>query len=243
MLNFKTLEDVDFSNKKVIIRVDFNVPIKDNKIMDDNRIVRSIKTIKYILDKKASSIILLSHLGKVKEEKDKDSNSLKIVVPRLSELLNIDVDFISNTSGDKMLEELSNSRNIVKLVENTRFEDLDNKKESNCDDGLAKFWASLGDIFVFDGFGVSHRNHASVSGIAKYVDTYAGFLVEEEIKKIDNIIEEDAHPFSIVMGGAKVKDKIGVINNLIKNCDNLIIGGAMAFTFLKAKGYNGSVFN
>lgn len=237
-MNLKTLKDVNFNNKKVIIRVDFNVPIKDNKITDDNRIVSSIKTIKYILDQNPSSIILLSHLGKVKEEKDKLTNSLIIVKPRLEELLNTNIDFIKHTSGNSMLEELSNSKNIVKLVENTRFEDLDNNKESNCDDDLSKFWASLGNIFVFDGFGVSHRNHASVSGIAKYLDTYVGFLMEEEINKLDGIMEDNTHPFTIIMGGAKVKDKIPVINNLIDKCDKLLIGGAMSFSFLKAKGLN-----
>ena len=238
MLKLKTLKDMEFNNKKVIIRVDYNVPIIDNKIVDDNRIVRSIKTIKYVLDNNPSSVILLSHLGKVKEEKDKESNSLEIIIPRLEELLDMKIDFIKHTSGNVMLEELSNSNNIIKLVENTRFEDLDNKKESNCDKELSEFWASLGDVFVFDGFGVSHRNHASVAGIANYLDTCVGFLVEEEINKIDSIIEEDAHPFTIIMGGAKVKDKIPVINNLIDKCDKLIIGGAMAFTFLKSQGYN-----
>ena len=238
MSNLKTLKDMDFNNKRVIIRVDFSVPIKDNKIMDDNRIVQSIKTIKYVLDNNAKSIILLSHLGKVKTEEDKHNNSLSIIIPRLEELLNTKVDFIKYPYGEGMLEELNKSTNTIKLVENTRFTDLSNLKESNCDDELASFWSSLADLFVFDGFGVSHRNHASTSGIAKHLDTCVGFLVEEEINKLDSILHDNTNPFMIIMGGAKVKDKIGVINNLINKCDKLIIGGAMAFTFLKAKGYN-----
>ena len=238
MINLRSINEYDFNNKNVIIRVDFNVPVEDGKIADDTRIVNSIRTIKYIYDKNPKRILLLSHFGKVKSEEDKKNNSLSIVVNRLEELLGVDVDFIKHTSGEVMLKELSDSSNTIKLVENTRFEDIIDKKESNCDLELSKFWASLGDIFVFDGFGVSHRNHASVVGIAKYIESCAGFLVMEEIEKINSFINDESYPFTIIMGGAKISDKTLVINKLIDKCNNIIIGGAMAFTFLKAKGYN-----
>ena len=238
MLEFKTIEDFDLNGKKVIIRVDFNVPVKDGKITDDNRIVKSIKTIKYALDNGAKEVILMSHMGKVKKEEDKAKNSLRVVVPRLEELLNMPVDFIEHTSGNELISDLKNSNNRVKLMENTRYEDLNNKRESKNDDNLGRHWATLGDIAIFDGFGASHRDHASTSSMFKHIECGIGFLALEEISKIEEITNENTHPFVIVMGGAKVSDKIAVINNLIDKCDKLIIGGAMAFTFLKALGYN-----
>ena len=238
MLEFKTIEDFDLNGKKVIIRVDFNVPVKDGKITDDNRIVKSIKTIKYALDNGAKEVILMSHMGKVKKEEDKVSNDLRIVVPRLESLLNMSVDFLEHTSGNELLNDLANSKNCVKLMQNTRYEDLNNKRESNNDENLGRFWASLADVAIFDAFGASHRNHASTSSMFKHINCGVGFLVNEEISKIEEIINDNSHPFVIVMGGAKVSDKISVINNLIDKCDRLIIGGAMSFTFLKALGYN-----
>lgn len=234
----KTIKDFDLSGKKVIIRCDLNVPMKDNVIDDDTRILASIRTIKYALAGGAS-VILLSHLGKVKTEEDKLTNSLYPVSRRLSEYLNREVLFSYDTRSDnltKMAGELKSGE--VLLIENTRFEDLDGKKESDCDEGLAKYWASLGDIFINDAYGSSHRSHASVTGIPKFLPSGVGFLVEKEIKKIDGVLASDSHPFIVVMGGKKVDDKITLIERLLEKCDKLLIGGAMSFTFLKTMGYN-----
>ena len=234
----KTIRDFDLNNKKVIIRVDFNVPIKDDKILDDNRIVMSLKTINYALDKSAK-VILMSHLGRIKEEKDKEKNSLEIVAKRLSELLNREVKFINNTRG-KELEQAINNLNFgeVLLMQNTRFEDLYGKKESSNDLELGKYWSSLGDIFINDAFGTSHRSHASNVGIASNLESGIGFLIEEEIEKLKLAIDNPEKPFAVILGGAKVSDKIGVIKNLVDICDYILIGGGMAYTFLKSVGYN-----
>lgn len=234
----KTIKDYELKGKKVIIRCDFNVPITNGKIDDDNRIRMSLDTINYAIDHNAK-VILMSHLGKIKEESDKDKNSLEVVSVRLSELLNRKVIF----SHDTRSEELTNLVNNLKekdvlLIENTRYEDLNGKKESSCDMELAKYWASLGDIFINDAYGTCHRAHASNVGIAKLLPNGIGFLIEKEITKIDSLLNEDTHPFIIIMGGKKVSDKIPIIKNLIDKCDTLIIGGAMSFTFLKAKGIN-----
>lgn len=234
----KTIRDYDLNNKKVIIRCDLNVPIKDGVIQDDTRIKASLKTIKYAIDNNAK-VILLSHLGKVKEQADLEKNNLYPVSIRLSELLEREV-FFSNVTRGKELEDKINSLNNgeILLVQNTRYEDLDGKKESSCDEDLAKYWATLGEIFINDAYGTSHRAHASNVGIAKYLTNGLGFLVEEEVCKLDNILNEETSPFVVIMGGAKVSDKIKVIENLILKCDKLLIGGGMSYTFLKAKGYN-----
>ena len=234
----KTIKEFELSSKKVIIRCDLNVPMKDNVIEDDTRIKSSIRTIKYALSNGAK-VILLSHLGKVKKEEDKLTNSLYPVSIRLSEYLKQEVKFSHDTSSDtltNMVNELNDGE--VLLIENTRFEDLNGKKESNCDDELSKYWASLGDIFINDAYGSSHRNHASVTGIPKYIPSGIGFLVEKEIKKIDGILDSNTHPFIVVLGGKKVDDKITLIEKLSEKCDKLLIGGAMSFTFLKTMGYN-----
>ena len=234
----KSIRDFDLNNKRVIIRVDFNVPIKDNKILDDNRIVMSLKTIKYALEKNAK-VILMSHLGRVKEEKDKESKSLKIVAKRLSELLNQEVIFINNTRGSELEKSIKDLKNgEVLLIENTRFEDLNGKKESGNDLELGKYWSSLGDIFINDAFGTSHRSHASNVGIASNLESGIGFLIEEELEKLSLVTNNSEKPFAVILGGAKVSDKIGVIRNLVDKCDYIIIGGGMSYTFLKAKGYN-----
>ena len=234
----KTIRDIDLNNKKVIIRVDFNVPIKDNKILDDNRIVMSLKTIRYAIDNNAK-VILMSHLGRIKEESDKIKNSLKIVAKRLSELLNQDVIFINNTRGKELESAIDNLKSgEVLLMENTRFEDLDGKKESSNDKELGKYWASLGDVFINDAFGTSHRSHASNVGIASNLKNGIGFLIEEEIEKLKLATNDPKKPFAVILGGAKVSDKIGVIKSLVDSCDYILIGGGMAYTFLQAKGYN-----
>ena len=233
----KTIRDYDLEDKKVIIRCDFNVPIKDNKIIDDNRIKMSLETIKYAIDNNAK-VILMSHLGRVETKQDKEKNSLKIVADRLSELLNQDVIFIDETHGKK-LENAINSlkRKEVLLIENTRFEDLNGQKESKNDPELGKYWASLGDIFINDAFGTCHRAHASNVGIASNLQNGIGFLVEKEIKEISDTLENPDRPFTVILGGSKVKDKIKVIENLVKIADYILIGGGMAFTFLKSEGY------
>ena len=233
----KTIRDFNLENKKVIIRVDFNVPIKDNKILDDNRIIMSLKTINYAISNNAK-VILMSHLGRIKEQSDKEKNSLKIVSKRLSELLNKEVIFVNNTRGKELesaIESLENGQ--VLLMENTRFEDLDGKKESENNRELGKYWASLGDIFINDAFGTSHRSHASNVGIATYLDNGIGFLIEEELNNF-KILDNPKRPYTLILGGAKVKDKIGVIKNLAPICDYILIGGGMTYTFLSAMGYN-----
>ena len=234
----KTIKDFDLNGKRVLIRVDFNVPIKDGIITDDNRIVASLDTINYAINHHAK-VILLSHLGRVKEEADLAKNDLLPVSKRLSELLDKDITFISKTRGEE-LEMAINSMNNgdVVLIQNTRYEDLDGKKESSNDIELGKYWASLGDIFINDAFGTSHRAHASNVGIASILPSGIGFLIEKELNAMLPVINNPIHPFTVILGGSKVSDKIGVIDNLIDKCDYLLIGGAMAYTFLKAKGVN-----
>ncbi len=232
----KTIKDFDLNNKKVIIRVDFNVPIKDGVIEDDTRIKESLKTINYAIEHNAK-VILMSHLGRIKEASDKIKNTLKPVSIRLSELLNKDVIFIPSTRGIELETAIDNLNNgDVLLMENTRFEDLDNKKESKNDSQLGEYWASLGDIYINDAFGTAHRAHASNVGIASHLDSGIGFLIEKELDSLLPAINNPERPFTVILGGAKVSDKIGVIENLGKIADYILIGGGMAFTFLKASG-------
>ena len=232
----KTIKDINLENKKVLIRCDFNVPMKEGKIVDDTRITAALPTIQYALDNNAK-VILFSHLGRVKEEADLAKNKLAPVAKRLEELLNQSVTFIEETRGEKLENAINNMKEKdVILVQNTRYEDLDGKKESKNDPELGKYWASLGDVFVNDAFGTIHRAHASNVGIASHLESCIGFLIEKELtalKELDN----PEHPFIVVLGGAKVADKIGVIENLVKTADKILIGGGMAFTFLKAEGY------
>lgn len=234
----KTIRDYELNGKRVIIRSDFNVPIKDGVIQDDTRIVAGLKTIQYARAHGAK-VILLSHLGKIKESSDLEKNDLYPVSVRLGELLGIKVLFSKETRGYELEELVKNLRpRDVLLVQNTRYEDLDGKRESSCDLDLSKYWASLGDIFINDAYATSHRKHASNVGIAQFLPNGLGFLVEEEINKLDGILKEETHPFVVVMGGAKVHDKIRLIENLAYKCDKLLIGGGMAYTFLKARGDN-----
>ena len=232
----KTIRDYDLNNKKVIIRVDFNVPIINGNIEDDTRIKESLETIKYALDNNAK-IILLSHLGRVKTEEDLEKNTLEPVALRLSELLDKEIIFVTETRGELLEEEINNMKpQDIILVENTRYEDLIDKKESKNDEELGSYWASLGDIFINDAFGTSHREHASNVGIAKNLPNGIGFLIEKELKIIGETIDNPKRPLTVILGGSKVSDKIGVIENLVNIADNILIGGAMAFTFLKAAG-------
>ena len=231
----KSLKDIDLKNKKVIIRCDFNVPIKDGKIVDDTRIVAALPTIEYCLDNDAK-VILMSHLGRVKEEADLEKNDLAPVAKRLEELLNTKIYFSKETRGEDLENIVNNlqEKEIV-LIQNTRYEDLDGKKESSNDPELGAYWASLGEVFVNDAFGTAHRAHASNVGIATHLPTACGFLIEKELNAL-SILDNPPHPFISILGGAKVSDKIGVIENLVTKADKILIGGGMAFTFLKAKG-------
>ena len=234
----KTIRDFDLNNKKVIIRVDFNVPIKNGIIEDDNRIKESLKTINYAIDNNAK-VILLSHLGRIKEESDLIKNDLSPVAKRLEELINRKVIFINETRGKKLEDAINNMNNgDILLVQNTRYEDLDGKKESSNDSELGTYWASLGDIFVNDAFGTCHRAHASNVGIGSHLPSCIGLLVEKELNNILPVINNPKHPFTVILGGSKVSDKIGVIENLIDKCDYLLIGGGMSYTFLKSRGEN-----
>lgn len=234
----KTIKDYDLSGKKVIIRCDFNVPIENGSIKDESRLKASLKTIRYAR-KNNAKVILMSHLGRVKTEEDKQKYTLKPVAERLSVLLRKKVTFVNQTRGKELEEAISKMKNKdVLLIENTRFEDLDGKKESNNDKDLGKYWASLGDIFINDAFGTIHRSHASNLGIASNLPSGLGFLTKEEIKKLTKLTDKPKKPYTIILGGAKVSDKIGVISNLINRADYILIGGGMAFTFLKAAGFN-----
>ena len=232
----KVVTDLDVSGKKVLVRADFNVPMKDGEITNDNRIVQALPTIEYLL-KNNAKVILFSHLGKVKTEEDKEKLSLEPIATRLSELLDKEVTFIPETRGEKLenaIDQLKDGE--VLMFENTRFEDIDGKKESKNDPELGKYWASLGDLYVNDAFGTAHRSHASNVGIASNLDSAAGFLMDKEIKFIGGAVDQPERPFVAILGGAKVSDKIGVIENLLKKADKVIIGGGMAYTFLKAQG-------
>ena len=233
----KSIVDLDISNKKVLIRCDFNVPIKDGKIVDDTRIKESLKTINYCIEKNAK-IILFSHLGRIKTEEDLKDKTLLPVSKRLSKLLGKKVIFINETRGKKLEDAVNKlAPGDVLLVENTRYEDLDGKKESKNDKELGKYWASLGDVFINDAFGTVHRSHASNVGIASNIESGVGFLVEKELNVLSSLKKAEK-PFIVVLGGSKVNDKIGVIEKLIKKADYILIGGGMAFTFLQSEGFN-----
>ena len=234
-----TVKDVDLKGKKVLVRVDFNVPVKDGVITNDNRITAALPTIKYILEQ-GGRAILFSHLGRVKEEADKEGKSLAPVAADLAAKLGQDVAFLPGVTRGAELEAAINALEDgqVLLVENTRFEDVDGKKESKNDPELGKYWASLGDgIFVNDAFGTAHRAHASNVGISANVEkAVAGFLLENEIAYIKEAVEAPERPFVAILGGSKVSDKIGVIENLLEKADKVLIGGGMTYTFYKAQG-------
>ena len=234
-----TVKDVDLKGKKVLVRVDFNVPLKDGVITNDNRITAALPTIKYILEQ-GGRAILFSHLGRVKEEADKEGKSLAPVAADLAAKLGQEVKFIPGVTRGAELEAAVNALEDgqVLLVENTRYEDVDGKKESKNDPELGKYWASLGDgIFVNDAFGTAHRAHASNVGISANVEkAVAGFLLENEIAYIKEAVEAPERPFVAILGGSKVSDKIGVIENLLEKADKVLIGGGMTYTFYKAQG-------
>lgn len=233
------IRDIELKNKKVLMRVDFNVPMKNGVITDENRIIQALPTINYALEQGAK-VILFSHLGRVKEEKDLAKNDITPVAKRLAELVNAKVTFVNATRGSE-LENAINNMNCGEIVmfQNTRYEDLEGKKESKNDPELGQYWASLGDVFVNDAFGTAHRDAASNTGIAKYVkgESVSGFLLEKEINFIGGAVDNPVRPFVAILGGAKVSDKISVIENLLNKADKVMICGAMAYTFYKALGY------
>ena len=237
-----TVEDLPLEGKKVLMRVDFNVPIKDGVVGDDNRIVAALPTIKYVIDH-GGRAILFSHLGRVKKEEDKPGLSMRPVAERLSNLLNKPVTFVPVTEGKQLEDAIDNMNNgDVLLVQNTRYEDVKDgeyvKRESGNDPELGKYWATLGDVFVNDAFGTAHRKHASNVGIATNMPgkAAAGYLMEKEIKFLGDAVDNPQRPFVAILGGAKVSDKIGVIDHLLDKADKIIIGGGMAYTFYAAKG-------
>lgn len=239
----KIVSDLNVSGKKVLIRVDFNVPMKDGKITDDTRVRAALPTIKYVLEN-GGRVIAFSHLGRIKSEEDKAKKDLAPVAKHLEELLGQPVKFINATRG-KELEDACNAlkNGEILMFQNTRYEDVENgvevKKESKNNAELGAYWASLGDVFVNDAFGTAHRAHASNVGIASNVkESAAGFLLEKEIKYIGGAVDNPTHPYVAILGGAKVSDKINVIEELINKADKILIGGGMMFTFLKAQGYN-----
>ncbi len=232
----KSIRDFELKGKKVIIRVDFNVPMENGIITDDNRIRESLETIEYAVDHGAK-VILLSHLGRIKTEEDKKGHSLKPIADRLQGLITSKVIFVPETRGALVEEKINELKSgEILLLENTRFEDVVDLKESNDDTELGVYWASLGEIFINDAFGTAHRTHASNVGIARNLPSGIGFLIEKELKAFEPLLENPEHPFTIILGGAKVKDKIGVISNLVEKADQILIGGGMAYTFLKATG-------
>ena len=232
------IKNTEIKNKKVILRADLNVTINEGKIIDDTKIIKSLETINYLLENN-NSVIVMSHLGKVKTEEDKEKNTLYPVYLRLKELINNNIYFSKETKGSE-LEELSNNlkEKEVLLIENTRYEDLNGKLESGCNDDLASYWASLGDVFVNDAFGTSHRRHASTYGIKNHLPSYYGFLINAEKTKLDELINDPEKPFTVIMGGAKVEDKLKLIKELLTTCDYLIVGGGIANTFLLANNIN-----
>ena len=231
----KTIRDIEVTGKTVLVRVDFNVPRdkETGEITNDNRIVAALPTIQYLLEQSPKAIVLFSHLGKVKTEEDKAKNDLSVVAPRLAELLGKDVQFVNCTRGAELEEAVKNADNgQVILVQNTRYE----KGESKNDPELGAYWASLGDVFVEDAFGSVHRAHASTAGIPAHLPSAAGFLVEKEINYIGKAVSNPERPMVAILGGAKVSDKILVIENLLKIADKVIVGGGMAYTFNVARG-------
>lgn len=234
----KFLKDINIKDKRVIVRVDYNVPMQDGKITNTKKIDDSFETLDYLVENDAK-IIILSHFGRVKTEEDKKSNSLKPVFDYIKGLNKYNILYSSIVMGsmlDTMAKNLEPGQMI--LVENTRYMDLEGNLESKCDIQLSMYWASLADIYVDDAFGSMHRNHASITGIPRHIESVAGFLAEKEIANLKPLITNPDHPFVVVMGGAKLTDKIELIYSLAETADHILLGGGIANTFLKAAGYD-----
>lgn len=232
------LQETDVLNKRVIVRCDFNVPVKDGHILDDTKIKASLETINYLIDKNCK-IILLSHFGKVKTEEDKKKYSLRIVAERLNELVSSNVIFSPETRSSFLeIKATELQPKEILLVENTRFEDVPNGFESNNDPQLAAYFASLGDVFVLDAFASSHRMHASTSGIAKFIPSCLGFCVQKEMEMLNKYVLNPEAPFTIIMGGAKITDKLSLIEKLLPKCNHMLLTGGLANSCLKSLGLN-----
>ena len=234
----KRIQDMDVNNKVVLLRCDFNVPIENGNILDDSKIVASLETIEYLIRNNAK-VVILSHFGKVKNEEDKKNNSLAPVAIKLQKLLNTKVIFSKQTRSLYLEAKIGSMKpGEVIILENTRFEDVPDKLESGNDAQLAMYWSGLADIFCLDAFGSSHRKHASTYGVAKYIPSCIGFLVQKEVEMLDKNILNAEKPFTIVMGGAKVEDKVDLIESLLPKCDNLLITGGIANSCLHTLGIN-----
>lgn len=232
------LKNMYIDNKRILLRCDFNVPMVGGNITDESKIIRSLETINYLLSKNCK-IIILSHLGRVKTEEDKAKYSLMPVKNSLERLLNRPIKFATNILSEETKNIALNLQNgEILLLENTRFLDVPNKLESSLNEDVAKQIASLGEIFVFDAFAVAHRNHTTVVGIPKYIPSCLGFLVEKEKSMLDKIVINPVRPFTVIMGGAKVDDKLKIINALLPKCEHLLVSGGIANSFLSALGLN-----
>lgn len=230
----KNIQDIDINGKTVILRCDFNVPLKDGQVDDDSKLVKSLKTINYIVDHNAR-VVILSHLGRVKTEEDKKGKSLQVVAEYLKVLLRKDVIFMPKTKDLNLDSDIKNTPlGSIIVLENTRYEDVPNKLESSNNEKLSRYWASLGDIFCLDAFGSAHRAHASTAGIGSYIPSCLGFLMQEEMENLSYLVNGPERPFTILMGGAKVDDKIKLIKNLLPKCDYFLATGGIANSFLKA---------
>lgn len=233
-MSLKTVKDIDLKDKRVLIRVDFNVPLKEGKITDDTRIQAALPTIRYILEQKGASLIVMSHCGRPKGEKNPEF-SLKPAADRLAELIDNEVLMGTDVIGPEVEKAASDLKaGQVLVLENTRFY----SEETENDMGFAEKIAKLGDVFINDAFGTAHRAHASTEGVSHFLPSAAGFLIEKECRFFDSILESPKKPFVAIIGGAKVSSKIGVLESLLERADCLIIGGGMAYTFLYAMGYS-----
>lgn len=233
----KCLQNMNVKNKTILLRVDYNVPLKNGQILDDTKIKETLETITYLIAENCK-IIILSHLGKIKNEVDKYKYSLEPIAEHLKKLLNMEVYFTKDILSADLKNRVSKLKNgEILMLENTRFADLKGKLESGCDPQLSMMWANLGDVFVNDAFASSHRRHASTYGIAKYLPSCIGFAMQREIYMLDKLIGTPQHPFVVAMGGAKIDDKIELMENLIQKCDYLLLGGGIANTCLKALNF------
>lgn len=234
----KRIQDMDVRNKRVLLRCDFNVPVKDGQILDDSKIVASLNTIDYLV-KEGAKIIIMSHFGKVKTEEDKANNSLAPIAAHLQRLVNTKVIFSRQPRSLYLEAKIANMNpGEIIVLENTRFEDVPSKLESDNDTQLAMYWAGLADIFCLDAFGSSHRKHASTYGVAKYLPSCIGYLVQHEVSMLDQYVLNAEKPFTIVMGGAKVEDKVELIEKLLPRCDHLLLTGGIANSCLATLGFN-----
>ncbi len=234
----KCLQNVNVKDKRVILRVDYNVPIKNGKILDDTKIRETLETINYLVEENCK-IILLSHLGKIKNKEDKEKYSLAPVANHLKELLQSEVYFTKEIMSEDLYARVEQLKpKEILMLENTRFADIPGKLESSCDIQLSMFWASLGEIFVNDAFGCAHRRHASNYGIAKHIESCIGFLMQRELYSLNKLVQNPEHPFVVVMSGAKIDDKIELLEKMIEKCDYLLCGGGIANTCLRALNFD-----